>query len=48
MWKKGEWWGWHLMMEDWKDDLWMLKYLCSWSDTIPQQVKDAVDEKEIQ
>jgi hypothetical protein len=40
MWENGEWWGWQTLMDDWKENLWMLKYLCSWRKNIPQQIED--------
>lgn len=40
MYVRGEWWGWKLLCEDWKDDLWVLPHLCKWHHRIPVWVLD--------
>ena len=25
-----EWWGWHALINDWKDNIWILKHLTRW------------------
>lgn len=30
MYVSGQWWGFFTLWQDWKDNLWVLPYLCKW------------------
>ncbi len=40
MYQKGEWWGWYQLWMDWKDERWVIPYLCKWHKNVPQWVSD--------
>ena len=36
----GEWWGWHAIVNDWRDNLWVLAYLFQWRKDLNYIVKE--------
>lgn len=45
MYNNREWWGFQMLMEDWKDNPWLVKHLCKWHENIPDFVKNIEDKE---
>ena len=46
LYNNADWWGWCQLLEDWKENSWLIKYLCKWNENLPDfitNIEDKID-----